>query len=107
MGGKNLLSFNTDEPKNKDQTDDFPVKEIIHNKEFLNLITVHKNNVKIWNLRSGQMMSDHRGLLSEEISAFCLDTRQRKFFICDYNFSLKAFNINTGALVKNYSSQVF
>ena len=32
VGGKNLLSFNTDEPKNKDQTDDHPVKEIIHNK---------------------------------------------------------------------------
>ena len=72
----------------------------------MNLISVHKNNIKIWNLKNGKLLTNHSKLLSEEISAFCLDTRQRKFFVADYNFQLKSFNINTGALVKNYASQV-
>lgn len=71
----------------------------------MNLISVHKNNIKIWNLKNGKLLTNHAKLLEEEISSFCLDTRQRKFFVADYNYQLKSFNINTGALVKNYTSQ--
>jgi WD40 repeat protein len=106
VGGKGLCSFNSDEPRNKDQTDTNPVQEMVHNQEFESLITIHKNKLKVWNLDNGKLLSDHANLLHDDISAFCLDTRQRKFFISDYKHNLSAFNINTGALVKKYSVQV-
>jgi WD40 repeat protein len=103
VGGKNLYSFVTDEPKNEMLTDENIAVEILYNPEFKFVITVHGSLIKVWNIRTGKLTNIHKNLLADDICSFCFDNRLRKFFISGYKGTLKAFNLQTGAFIKDYT----
>lgn len=105
VGGKNLYSFVTDEPKNEMLTDENIAVEVLYNPEFKFVVTVHGGLVKVWNIRTGKLINIHKNLLSDDICAFCFDNRLRKFFVSGYKGGLKAFNLQTGAFIKDYTDE--
>jgi WD40 repeat protein len=101
-GGKSIHSFLTDEPSNQIVTDDNPAIEVVFNREFKMLTTVHSNLVKLWSLSTGRLIATYRNLIPEDINAFCFDKRERKFFVAGNKTFLRIYNFKSGALIKDF-----
>ena len=86
--------------------DDVPITHAIFNEVSLTIITTSGSSVKIWNALTGKLMSVFRDMTSRgsDITAICLDDRQRKFILGDHNGFINVYNYQSGALMKSFDS---
>ena len=61
-GGKKLQYFEYDEPKDQLLTDEKPCTTVLFNSTLLCIITLHPDSVKVWNVKTGKLMSVYRNI---------------------------------------------
>lgn len=76
---------------------------IIYNDTLYAFITLHPDNVKIWDARTGEIICAHRDLTEGELTACCLDDRQRKLFLGDTDGKIFAINVRNGAKLRDFT----
>ena len=67
----------------------------------MTILTANKEDVKIWDALTGQLSRVYRGLAESDLTAVCLDSRQRKLFIGDSLGKIRVYNYLTGAYMKS------
>lgn len=101
-GGKKLSYFEYDEPKDQLLTDEKPCLQVIFNATLLCITTLHPDSLKVWDAKTGKLISVYRGLSSHELCSIILDNRQRKLFVGDSSGEIFTVNIRNGARMKNF-----
>ena len=66
-------------------------------------ITAHAKCVKVWDANNGELSCVFRDLSSHEITAICMDSRERKLFVGDSKGKVIAINIKNGAKMKKFT----
>ena len=59
---------------------------------------------QIWDARSGRLLRIYRDLCKSEITALCIDDRQRKFITGDHDGNIVVYSYNNGARMKDLIS---
>jgi WD40 repeat protein len=83
-------------------TDEKMCLRILFNDVLLCLITLHPDCIKIWDIRTGKLLSVYRELSTAELTACVLDTRKRKLFVGDAEGNIFTVNIKNGAKMKKF-----
>ena len=102
VGTRNLNFYEYDEPKDQLLTDEKMCLKVLYNKVMLCLITLHPDSVKVWDAKSGKLISVHRELSKSELTTCILDNRQRKLFVGDAEGRIFTVNIKNGAKMKKF-----
>jgi WD40 repeat protein len=104
LGAKNMIFFDYDEPKHEFLTDEKMCLKIIYNEVLFAFITLHPDNVKVWDARNGETIAAHRDLTEGELTCCCLDDRERKLFLGDTNGNIISINVRNGARLREFKS---
>lgn len=99
-----MIFFDYDEPKHEFLTDEKMCLKIIYNEVLFAFITLHPDNVKVWDARNGETLSAHRDLSEGELTCCCLDDRERKLFLGDTNGNIISINVRNGARLREFKS---
>ena len=83
-----------------------PIVTALYNPTTFTFITVSNKQVKIWDATKGNVMRVYRNLCNSDITAMCLDFRQRKFILGDHDGYLNCFDFLNGANMKDFSYEV-
>jgi hypothetical protein len=83
------------------QEADDPAFNCIFNPTTTSFATISRRDVKIWNALNGRLSRIYRGLSDSEVTAACLDGRQRKLIIGDQAGKIRVFNYQTGSYMKS------
>jgi len=102
---KKLHFFDQGSSEKEPVTDDLHITCACYNPTSLTIITAAGRSVKIWNAISGNVQRYYRNLAPSEITALCLDDRQRKFIVGDDKGRIGVYNYTNGALMKNFETQ--
>jgi len=103
LGAKTMMFYDYDEPKHDFLADEKMCLKIIYNDTLYSFITLHPDNVKIWDARSGEIVCAHRDLTDGELTACCLDDRERKLFLGDSFGNIFAINVRNGAKLRDFT----
>ena len=114
--GASVGVFNSHKVNHPESTDDDPVKLAIFNENNLTFATVSESEVKIYSSRNGQLLLVHRRLgesagqaqhqgarrvgAFSEVTALCLDGRQRKIFVGNHIGNIIAYDYQSGTRMK-------
>ena len=98
-----MMFYDYDEPRHEYLADEKMCLRIIYNDTLYAFITLHPDNVKIWDARDGEIICAHRGLSEGDLTACCLDDRERKLFIGDTDGKIFAINVRNGAVLRNFT----
>ena len=60
------------------------------------------DSVKVWDVRTGKLMSVYRNICTHELTAVILDNRERKLFVGDSGGCIFTVNIRNGARMKDF-----
>jgi len=101
-GGRRLVFYDYNEPKNNHLADDQACLFILYNPVFYTFITAHPKCIKIWDATTGTLQSVFRDLTQKEITSICLDGRKRKLFVGDSRGRMFSINIKNGAKMKKF-----
>jgi len=108
--GASLYVFESRKMENPLLTDDAPVLLAVFNPTTLTFATASAKEIKIWDCKTGQLLRTYRGLggggeaHASELSALCLDFRQRKLFTGDHLGHVLAYDYLNGAHMKTFRS---
>eukprot|EP00743_Colponemidia_sp_Colp-15_P010004 GILK01010980.1.p1 GENE.GILK01010980.1~~GILK01010980.1.p1 ORF type:complete len:1243 (+),score=229.20 GILK01010980.1:96-3824(+) len=103
VGGRRLQFFEYDEPNDLNVTDQHSVTACLYNSVFLTFITAHRREIKLWNAQTGCLQSVFNDLSVGDITAVCMDQRQRKLFVGDSQGGVCCLNLVNGAVMKRFS----
>ena len=92
MAGKSLNFFD----QHVKQTADAPVSCLAYNSVAMTIIASVKNTIRVWDAKTGAFEREHVDMMSYDITALCLDGRERKFFLGDARGNVAAFNYLNG-----------
>jgi len=67
----------------------------------MTMLTANAQDVKVWDGITGNLSRVYRGLADTDLTAVCLDSRQRKLFVADQAGKIRAYNYLTGAYMKS------
>jgi len=67
----------------------------------MTMLTANRQDVKVWDGITGNLSRVYRGLADTDITAVCLDARQRKLFVADQAGKIRCYNYLTGAYMKS------
>lgn len=101
-GGKRLVFYDYDEPTDQHLSDESAPIAVLYNSVFYTFITAHAKCVKIWDATTGELNSVFRDITSKEITAICMDSRERKLFIGTQKGKVFAINIKNGVKMKKF-----
>ena len=101
---KRLHFFDQCDPTADAVSDDLPITCAVFNSVSLTVISAAGRSVKIWNALTGKVARVYRDLAASDITALCLDDRQRKFFVGDHFGTIKCYNYSNGALMKEFDA---
>ena len=102
LGAKNMIFYDYDEPRHEYLSDEKMCIRIIYNETLFSFITLHPDNVKVWDARTGEIKSAHRDLTNGELTCCCLDDRQRKLFLGDTLGNIFSINVRNGARLRDF-----
>ena len=77
---------------------------VCYNNTNLSILSTTAGTVKIWDAITGNIRNIYRDLMTSDITAVCLDDRERKFIAGDANGHIRVFNYANGALMKQLHS---
>lgn len=84
---------------------DLQAVSVQFNKYYLNFVVVTKNEVRIYDASTGNLVKVFSEILDKrtnaDITSFCFDDRHRKFFIGDTFGSIRVFNMSNGVFIKH------
>jgi WD40 repeat protein len=127
-----LFAFNTDEPADPQLADEEPVMKLLFNRSSLSFVTASAKRVKVWDATMGRLLQVYRhpqlvGSATgdavqaprnssgaeprkedkvKEISAICLDGRQRVLVIGDYAGKIVTCNYLNGERLHSFQSHL-
>ena len=84
-------------------TDEFPLCSALYNPTSSTFITCSVKFVKIWDAAKGTLERVYRNLSSTDITAMCLDFRERKFILGDHDGNLHCYDFLNGADMKEFA----
>ena len=100
------LNFFEQRPVNVDTggADDLPVRCAMYNNVLCSILTAHGPSVKIWSALTGSLSRtfSHITRNGSDITAICMDDRQRKFIIGDHLGDIQVHNYQSGAFMKSF-----
>ena len=102
VGSRHLSFFEYDEPKDQLLTDEKMCLRVLFNSVMLCFITLHPDSLKVWDAKTGKLISVHRELSRSELTVCILDNRQRKLFVGDADGRIFTVNIKNGAKMKKF-----
>lgn len=102
VGSRHLNFYEYDEPKDQLLTDEKMCLRVLFNSVILCFITLHPDSVKVWDAKTGKLISVHRELSRSELTVCILDNRQRKLFVGDADGRIFTVNIKNGAKMKKF-----
>ncbi|CAM9168089.1 unnamed protein product [Chrysoparadoxa australica] len=102
--GKKLVAFEQHQRKSEMVTDDLPVSVICFNVSSLCILTVTERSVKIWDAVHGGTKRVFYNVTDTDISAVCLDDRERKFITGTVGGKVEVFNLSNGAKMKQINT---
>jgi hypothetical protein len=102
LGAKNMIFYDYDEPRHELLTDEKMCLRILYNETLFSFITLHPDNVKIWDARTGEILSAHRDITEGELTCCCLDDRERKLFVGDTEGNIVSINVRNGARLREF-----
>jgi len=102
VGARNLQVYEYDEPKDQYLTDEKLCQKIIFNKVMFMFITLHPNSIKLWDATNGKLLKTHTEISQAELTACCLDARERKLIVGDVNGRIYCINVQNGARMKKF-----
>ncbi|TMW63890.1 hypothetical protein Poli38472_014800 [Pythium oligandrum] len=101
--GKKLIKFDYEKLENPKLTDDHPVFAALYNPTSLSFITAAGKDVKIWDARLGKLLRVYRGLSPFDLTALCLDSRERKLIVGDHEGDIHVFDYLNGSQMKTFA----
>jgi len=105
VGGQRMHLFEAEEVRYPHQTDDLHSSCAMLNVTMQQLLTASGKDVKLWDARTGTLLRRIRNISnSREISAVCLDDRQRKLVVGDVDGKISVFDFQTGMKMKTMVS---
>jgi WD40 repeat protein len=103
-GLKSLRFFEQGQDKNISTVSDLkPCICLLYNSTTLSIATAHGRDVKLWSALTGKLIVVFKSLTSSDISAMCLDDRERKLIIGENCGKIGVYNYLNGALMKEFS----
>ncbi|CAM9963940.1 unnamed protein product [Ectocarpus sp. 12 AP-2014] len=103
--GKRLLPFDQYRCKTEAITDDFAVTCACFNHTSLTILTATEKTVKIWDAVGGILKGVFKGITGVDITAVCLDDRERKFILGNAKGEVAVYNFRNGAKMKDLDTQ--
>ncbi|CAM9417678.1 unnamed protein product [Scytosiphon promiscuus] len=103
--GKRLLPFDQYRCKTEAITDDFAVTCACFNHTSLTILTAAEKTVKIWDAVGGILKGVFKGITDADITAVCLDDRERKFILGNAKGEVAVYNFRNGAKMKDLDTQ--
>eukprot|EP00743_Colponemidia_sp_Colp-15_P009230 GILK01010078.1.p1 GENE.GILK01010078.1~~GILK01010078.1.p1 ORF type:complete len:1529 (+),score=350.86 GILK01010078.1:164-4750(+) len=103
VGGRRLHWFETQQSSSNHQRDeDRSAFTAVYNDYYNSFATVTKSEVRIWDARTGQLKKIYDDLVEKEkeLTAFCLDDRNRKFFLGDHKGDIRVCSFSNGGIIK-------
>lgn len=101
---RRLIYFDQYRQRNEPVTDDQPITCTCFNSTSLTILTASERNVKIWDAVIGNLKHVFKNITQSEITAVCLDDRDRKFVVGDATGNVAIHNYQNGALIKTLPS---
>eukprot|EP00743_Colponemidia_sp_Colp-15_P008893 GILK01009703.1.p1 GENE.GILK01009703.1~~GILK01009703.1.p1 ORF type:complete len:1022 (-),score=193.31 GILK01009703.1:203-2842(-) len=102
--GYELIAYDYEKQTSPEFTDDAPIVSAIYNHTLSSFITCSGNSVKIWSAKSGQLARVYTNLSETELTALCLDDRERKFIVGDHSGKILVYDYHNGAFMKDLTS---
>eukprot|EP01105_Mastigella_eilhardi_P006752 TRINITY_DN182_c0_g1_i5.p1 TRINITY_DN182_c0_g1~~TRINITY_DN182_c0_g1_i5.p1 ORF type:complete len:991 (-),score=210.84 TRINITY_DN182_c0_g1_i5:311-3283(-) len=99
-GGSRIFCFDYDKPGVPWLTDGKPVIAVLYNHTSLTIMTAAGRDIRIWDAATGVLIKSFHGVVPEDITAVCLDSRQRKIIAGTSDGSVMIINYGNGALLK-------
>lgn len=101
--GKRFHQFEYEKLENPKLTDANPVFSALYNPTSMTFITASGSDVKIWDAKTGSILRVYRGLSSSDLTALCLDFRDRKFILADHDGRICVYDYQNGAKMKEFA----
>ncbi len=95
VGRHELYAYDQEGGPHSKLGEEDPVFAAFYNQTLLTFMTAGRRDVKIWNALNGRLARVYRGLSDTEITAICLDHRQRKLILGDHSGKIRVFNYLT------------
>eukprot|EP00755_Sulcionema_specki_P024229 Sspe_Gene.80783::Locus_51184_Transcript_1_1_Confidence_1.000_Length_3378::g.80783::m.80783 len=101
-GSRATFLYKYDQTKSSTSTDDYSLVGATYNSEARLIVTVHRTSVKLWNEDTGVIESMFEEVLpgGEEITAFCICNRGRKFFLGSITGRVTSHIMSSGVLIR-------
>jgi len=104
--GRKMTFFDYEKIEQPELTDEMPIVTALYNPTTFTFITVSNKFVKIWDATKGNVVRVYRNLCESDITAMCLDFRQRKFILGDHDGNLNCFDFLNGANMKDFAYDI-
>lgn len=101
---KKMLFFDQERVR-QDPVTDGPIRVACFNTQSLTIFTASERNVKMWDAVLGSLKQSYNNIVTSDITAACLDDRQRKFILGLSNGCVTVFNYQNGAVMKHFTPQ--
>ncbi|CAM9654658.1 unnamed protein product, partial [Phaeothamnion confervicola] len=103
--GKRLVMFDQMRRQSEAATDELPVAAAAVSASSLTIFTAMEKNVKVWDAVAGTLKRVFRDVTEADITAICLDDRERKFLVGDVRGNVTIHNCRNGARMKQLVTQ--
>ena len=103
-GPRSTFVYEYQQTNNHDCADNTPVITSYYNAITRSIITVHKKGIKVWDEMTGHIESVFDDLVSDEVTAFTVCNRGRKFFLGTMGGNVLGFVTSTGMCVQEFSA---
>ena len=100
IGTKRLSFFDQEPPIEGEEEDDLPLGACFFNEELLSIVTAAGRTIKIWDAVTGKVKQTYRKVVATDISALCVDHRNRKLCIGDISGLITVISHQTGTYMK-------
>ena len=100
--GRKFHIFDYEKLANPELTDDNPVFCALYNPTSMTFITAAGSDVKIWDAQTGSLIRVYRNLSNTDLTALCLDDRERKFITGDHHGRIIVYDYLNGADMKEF-----
>jgi len=101
---KKIVFFDQERVR-QDPVTDGPIRVACFNKQSLTIFTASERNVKIWDAVLGSIKSSFKNITSSDITAACLDDRERKFILGQASGTVTVYNYQNGTIMKQFTPQ--
>jgi WD40 repeat protein len=105
-GARKLRKFDYQKLQNPDLSSDLPVFSAVYNDKLMSFITVTPESVQIWDTK-GNLTQTFRDLSEKGVTTMCLDDRERKFLLGDYEGNIKIYDYLSGVYMKKCNYREF